>query len=153
MYQPYVVVLSKEGCKQCEVLDEFLKDNEIKHTKLMLGKDFSRLYWEIEFPFHNEFPLIRVDNSNFNLVCFKATWRDKFFHNGYFPRETIKMTCNDTRMLDITEYNELMEDRQELIKKDFKYCTEAGENAKIEKHNSATFMSKTFNEWDTTNHQ
>ena len=148
MNEPYVVVLSKEGCKQCEVLDEFMKKNEIKHTKLMLGKDFSRLYWEIEFPFHYEFPLIRVDGNNFNLACFRATWKDKFFHNGYFPRETIKMTCNDTRMLDITEYNELMEERQELIKKDYKYCTEAGENAKIEKHNSDIFMSKSFNEWD-----
>ena len=148
MYEPYVVVLSKEGCKQCEVLDEFMKKNEIKHTKLMLGKDFSRLYWEIEFPFYNEFPLIRVDGNNFNLACFRATWKDKFFQNGYFPTETIKMTCNDTRMLNITEYNELMEDRQELIKKDYKYCIQAGENGKIEKHNSDIFMSKTFSEWD-----
>lgn len=145
-----ITILSKEGCYWCEKLDKFLNENEIEHNKLYLGKDFSRLYWEITYPFYNEFPLIIVDNSEYVYASFIDCWKCGFFKNGYFPRETIKMTCNDTRMLDITEYNELMEDRQELIKSDFKYCTEAGENAKIPKHNSDLFMSKTFNEWDKT---
>jgi len=47
-------------------------------------------------------------------------------------------------MLDIGEYNELMGERQELIKKDYRYCVEGGENGKLGKHNSKDFMSKSF---------
>ena len=144
-FEPSIVVLSKEGCYWCEKLELFFKENEIDYKKLLLNKDFSRLYFEIEYPFYNEFPVIKVDGKNHNYASFMTCWNEGFFQNGYFRREPqIKMTLNDTRMLSIDEYNELMVERQDLIKKDFRYCVEAGENAKIPKHNSKDFMSKKF---------